>query len=144
MPTSVPDWKFDPESESARLAQLALALSQADSEVDRSGEWSEPLWSLLVEAGATRWALPAGLGGESGDRSSLVRRYAKVAEGSLTAAFILTQHDAAIRRLVAASTPNALRYLMEIAEGARFPTVGISQLTTSRRRGGRAMEAHET
>jgi alkylation response protein AidB-like acyl-CoA dehydrogenase len=91
--------------------------------------------------------LPESLGGPPPDRAGLVRRYAKVAEGSLVAAFILTQHDAAVRRLVASQASGRARaddWLGRIARGEIFPTVGISQLTTSRRHGPRAMVASET
>ena len=60
------------------------------------------LWDLIEKAGATRWSLPAEFGGESCPRPLLVQRYAQLATGSLTAVFILSQHDAAVRRLVEA------------------------------------------
>ena len=64
-----------------------------------------------------------------------------MAQASLTAVFILSQHDAAIRRLTAsADRPIARRWLSALAEGAAA-TVGISQLTTSRRFGAKALTA---
>jgi alkylation response protein AidB-like acyl-CoA dehydrogenase len=72
-------------------------------------------------------------------------RYAKLAEGSLTAAFILSQHDAAIRRLVAGrSESRAEDWLDRIGSGDVLATVGISHLTTSRRLGQDALTATET
>jgi alkylation response protein AidB-like acyl-CoA dehydrogenase len=63
----------------------------------------------------------------------------------LTATFILSQHDAAVRRLAsAADRPTAKRWLEKIAAGTAFATVGISQLTTSRRLGTQALIAEET
>lgn len=71
-------------------------------------------------------------------------RYGQVAEGSLTAAFILSQHDAAIRRMLPSRTrPEVAAWLNRIREGTAFVTVGISQLTTSTRRGPGAMRAVE-
>ena len=136
-----PDWPGgDPEGDAA----LAARLAEADGEADEAGTWSDRLWSILVEAGATGWALPASAGGPGVDRSTLVRRYARVAEGSLTAAFVLTQHDAAARRLVAAEgRGRAADWVGAIAAGRVFATVGISQLTTSRRHGGQALRATE-
>jgi alkylation response protein AidB-like acyl-CoA dehydrogenase len=62
----------------------------------------------------------------------------------MTAAFILSQHDAGLRRLVAAiERPVARRWVEAVAEGRAFPTVGISQLTTSRRLGDQAVKAAE-
>ena len=139
---SLPFWPIDHE-QAAHLARLTQRLAKEDGPADVSGVWPEAIWKILVEERATRWALP----GRPGDRAQLLANYASVAEGSLTAAFILTQHDAAIRRLTLASGPGKARaesWLDRIADGAIFPTVGISQLTTSRRHGPRAMAATET
>ena len=58
--------------------------------------------------------------------------------------FILSQHDAAVRRLLAAvgsaATLTGAHWLGEIAAGRAFATVGISHLTTSRRLGATAVE----
>ena len=137
---NIPPWSEPNE----RLEAMAVRLAGADGPADEAGTWPESLWSILVEAGATRWALPASLGGEACDREVVIERYARVAEGSLTAAFILSQHDAAVRRLLAASDrPVARRWLGTIADGRAFTTVGISQLTTSRRHGTQALVARE-
>ncbi len=146
---TAPDWPSSGGSLDERdsLDALASALASSDADADLSGQWPEGLWSLLADHQATRWALPESLGGPPSGRASLVHRYAKVAEGSLVAAFILTQHDAAIRRLVAAQGLGRARadaWLGRIAGGEIIPTVGISQLTTSRRHGPRAMVASET
>lgn len=144
----VPDWPFpaEMESERGRLRSLSERLGDADGPADDAGCWPGRLWSILAESGGARWALPDRFGDRGADRAGLVRRYAIVAEGSLTAAFILTQHDAAVRRLAAASGPGRARadaMLDRVASGEIFPTVGISQLTTSRRHGPRAMVARE-
>jgi alkylation response protein AidB-like acyl-CoA dehydrogenase len=136
----LPPWSESDESLDAMTARLA----EADGAADEAGTWPEDLWNVLVEAGATRWALPADLGGAVCGRFALLERYARVAEGSLTAAFILSQHDAAVRRLAAADEagrPCARPWLEAIAAGRAFTTVGISQLTTSRRHGTQAMVA---
>jgi alkylation response protein AidB-like acyl-CoA dehydrogenase len=137
---NLPSWIESNEPLEATVARLAAA----DGRADEAGTWSEALWSCLIDAGATRWALPADLRGVDCGRATLVERYARVAEGSLTAAFILSQHDAAVRRLAAAaadSRPGARKWLEAVAAGKAFTTVGISQLTTSRRHGSRAMVA---
>ncbi len=66
----------------------------------------------------------------------------RVVEGSMTAAFILSQHDAGVRRLAASiERPGAHAWLEMIAADEAFATVGISQLTTSRRHGTHALMA---
>ncbi len=149
MPSSaIPDWTFpeDLAAEANALREMSRRLGTIDGEADLQGVWPDSLWQTLRDSDANRWALPDRFERSGGDRPSLVRRYAIVAEGSLTAAFILTQHDAAVRRLVAASGPGqaqAESWLDQIAAGQVFPTVGISQLTTSTRHGKRAMVATE-
>jgi alkylation response protein AidB-like acyl-CoA dehydrogenase len=140
-----PDWPGSTnEDDAGRLRDLTRALAEADGPADEAGTWPEPLWGILVRAGATRWALPEAFGGPGADRRRLVRRYAAVAEGSLTAAFILTQHDAAVRRLApSADRGRAGNWLAGIAGDRAFTTVGISQLTTSRRHGSQALVGTE-
>src|SRR4051794_36618946 len=95
-----------------RLSGAIGGLTERDGPAALAGTWPEPLWSAVVDAGATRWALPREAGGDECDRQELLERYARVAEGSLTAAFILSQHDAGVRRLLAArDRPEAGRWL---------------------------------
>ena len=125
-------------------AGLIDRLAPMDSHADAAGAWTEPLWTALREAGAARWSIPTEFGGDGIDRVRLLGRYAALAEASLTAVFVLTQHDAAARHLAAAARSGhapAADYLKAVAAGERFPTVGISQLTTSRRMGPQAVRA---
>ena len=123
---------------------LVSDLAGLDGPVDEKGAWSDRLWQVLERHGATGWALPETSGDVAGDRPGLIGRYAEVARGSLTAAFILTQRDAAVRRLVAAGDRGrAAEWLGRVAQGSTFPTVGLSQLTTSRRHGAQALVAVE-
>ena len=140
-PKLIPWTEADPEE--AAVSALTEALRDADGPADLDGAWPETLWRLLTDAGATRWSIPAEFGGGESPRPLLVQRYARLAEASLTAVFILSQHDAAVRRLVAAiDRPIARRWLAALAGGAPA-TVGLSQLTTSRRLGSKALTAVE-
>jgi alkylation response protein AidB-like acyl-CoA dehydrogenase len=144
--SEIPDWPTPRAA--AEASDLAAALidrlAEADGPADEAGTWPESLWRELAEAGAPLWSLPIGSGGTGCERATLLLRYARIAEGSLTAAFILSQHDAAVRRLATATGPGratADGWLRAIADGRAFATVGISQLTTSRRHGARALVA---
>ncbi len=143
-----PDWPgIENDPPGGLEADILARLADADGPADIAGDWPESLWQLVLQAGANRWTLPAEFGGQGCDRPTIVRRYARLSEGSLTAAFILTQHDASVRRLAAAAgrgVTTARSWLERIGQGAVFTTVGISHLTTSRRRGTRAMAATET
>jgi alkylation response protein AidB-like acyl-CoA dehydrogenase len=142
-PTQVPEWpgtRDDPEAQS--IASLVSELAAGDAAADEAGTWPEALWSALVGAAANRWVIPPDLGGAACDRGTLLRRYALLAEGSLTAAFLLTQHDAAAQRMVPGfCNAKVADWLQRIAQGRAFTTVGLSQLTTSRRRGASAVVA---
>jgi len=134
--------EHDPEE--SRIVALADALREGDGPADLAGDWPETLWSTIVESGVLRWSVPAEHGGDACPRPLLVQRYARLAEASLTAVFILSQHDAAVRRLSSvADRPKAAEWLSRIAQGRATATVGISQLTTSRRLGAKALVATE-
>jgi butyryl-CoA dehydrogenase len=124
------------EPDSARLNELLARLAEEDGRADAADLWPAALWNLISEAGATRWSLATDYGGHGCPRPLLVQRYAQLATASLTAVFVLSQHDAAIRRLADSSAnPTAARWLAAIGAGRAFVTVGISHLTTSRRLG---------
>ena len=117
-------------------------LRTADADAAHVEVWSEPLWKLVVDLGGPRWSLPADFDGSPLGRVELLAHYLMLTRSSLTAAFVLSQHDAAVRRLLpAASRPVARAWLEAIARGRAFATVGISQLTTSRRHGTCALRA---
>jgi len=142
-PIELPSWT-EPDPDAAHIAGLIENLAAADGPADAAGTWPDALWRLIVDGGATYWSLPRDFGGEACPRPLLVQRYAQLASGSLTAVFILSQHDAAVRRLDgAADRPAARDWLRAIAAGKAFATVGISQLTTSRRLGSQALVATE-
>jgi len=138
---AIPDWTED-DPQGDHVSSLVADLARIDGDVDHSGEWSEHLWKILVDHRVPRWSLPPEQGGMPIERPLLTQRYAQLAQGSLTAAFILSQHDAAVRRLQASPDhPIATSWLEKIAAGEAFATVGISQLTTSRRLGTQALRA---
>jgi alkylation response protein AidB-like acyl-CoA dehydrogenase len=63
----------------------------------------------------------------------LLDRYHALAGACLTTCFLLSQRDAACRRLVEAGNPALCeRLLPALARGETFTTVGLAQLTTSR------------
>jgi butyryl-CoA dehydrogenase len=129
----------------AGLERIAAELAAEDARAEDSDGWPGGLWELVEAAGAPRWSLPVEFGGEATARPLLIQRYAQLATGSLTAVFILSQRDAAVRRLLAAADrPGARDWLQALGSGRAFATVGISHLTTSRRLGAQAVRAEET
>jgi butyryl-CoA dehydrogenase len=135
------DWT-EPDAERDRLDIVTAQLAEADGPADLGLQWPSDLWSLLERAGATRWSLSEEFGGTGCARPLLIQRYAQLAGGSLTAVFILSQHDAGVRRLQAAPDNDAAaHWLHAIGPGLAFTTVGISHLTTSRRLGAQPVKA---
>jgi len=144
----IPDWQNWNHDEPgiADLESRLEELSRLDAQADEQGGWSELLWQSVVAAGATRWVPGQEYGGLGLQTAATLARFARLAESSLTAAFLLSQQDAAVRRLApsAGRSPQIASLLRDVAAGSSFITVGISQLTTSTRLGQAPMQAHAT
>ncbi len=130
------------------LHYLTHQLAEADGPADLTDAWPAGLWNVLIDHGALTWLIPDSFGGEGLDRITLMDRYIAIAQGSLTAAFMLSQHDAALRRIIpvaladpASGEGTAAWWLRRIVAEGLGITIGISHLTTSIRRGERAMTA---
>ncbi len=139
----LPPWStLSADPADSEISALTIHLANLDGPADELGVWPGDLWASLVGRGVHRWSIPANRGGTGCARVPLLTRYARIAEGSLTAAFILSQHDAGVRRLAAAGErPVARWWLDTLAAGLAFTTVGISHLTTSKRLGAQALRA---
>jgi alkylation response protein AidB-like acyl-CoA dehydrogenase len=113
----------------ALLETLSTNADRADAEPC----WPAASWEALRQAGGLRWAIPTANGGDGLQGVELLRHYRDVAAACLTTCFILSQRDAACRRLQGGDNP-ALgeRLLPALARGEQFTTVGLSQLTTAR------------
>jgi alkylation response protein AidB-like acyl-CoA dehydrogenase len=122
---------------SSLLSTLAAGADRADA----SADWP-PAWDALGRAGVLAWSIPPAHGGAGKSAAELLAGYEQLAGACLTTAFILTQREAAVRRLVASpNTALAARILPALAIGATFATVGLSQLTTSRQHQSPALRA---
>ena len=109
---------------------------------DRDPAWPAESWEVVRRAGVLEWAIPTNHGGRELDASALLHGYEQLATACLTTAFILSQRDAAIRRIRDSGRDDLRRELLRpLACGGRFATVGLSQLTTSRQHGGPALRA---
>ncbi len=113
----------------ATLAALAAHADRADSQPD----WPAASWQLLCDAGVTTWSIPTAYGGLDLSATDLLAGYERLAGACLTTTFILSQREAAVRRLRANANPEQRqRYLPALARGDYLMSVGLSQLTTSR------------
>jgi alkylation response protein AidB-like acyl-CoA dehydrogenase len=113
----------------AVLQGLADGADLADADAD----WPASSWALLRQGGALAWSVPTEYGGQELAGAALLAGYERLAGACLTTAFLLSQRDAAVRRLIEHAGPEVRRRLLPpLARGATFTTVGLSQLTTSR------------
>jgi alkylation response protein AidB-like acyl-CoA dehydrogenase len=121
----------------------ALTVLQGDAAAaDDAAAWPATSWEALARAGVTGWGIPAEYGGEGRNPESLLEGYGRLAGACLTTCFLLSQRDAACRRLRDSGRDDVCRELLPpLARGECFATVGLSQLTTSRQHGKPAMLA---
>ena len=124
---------------------LQIMIAQAAS-VDQRGRWPTENLRALRQCGAMAWSVPTDFGGDNLSPRHLQRRYQLIASACLTTALILTQRDAAVEFLAAAAAENpfARRLLHQAAEGRRWSSIGISQVTTSNRHGPSPLIARPT
>lgn len=111
---------------------------------DEQAIWPADAWNALIDTGAGQWCIPKQFGGQELEYPQLLAGYSDLASGCLTSCFLLSQRDAACRRL--RDCPNvalAQEFLPKLANNEIFATVGIAQLTTSRQHGKPAMTVIE-
>ncbi len=128
---------------SDRTSESPLAaLAEGAEQTDTVPTWPAAAWGYLQAMSGLRWAVPTAYGGLGLTGRQLLEAYEPVARHCLTTCFLLSQRDAAIRRLLAsADQALATELLPPLARGERFATVGIAQITTSRQHLGPALKA---
>ncbi len=132
----------NPDAFLPHLKQLARRIAETAHVRDRDGQWPAQALTALGQAGAWRWAIPREFGGETLSALQQVQAYEAVSRGSLAAALILTQHDGACLLIAGGESQQLMDDLLpRFARGELLATVGISQLTTSKRGAGPPMKA---
>jgi alkylation response protein AidB-like acyl-CoA dehydrogenase len=120
---------------------LAVLQDQAAA-ADDASTWPAASWQALAQAGVTGWAIPRAYSGSGLEPAALLESYGRLAGACLTTCFLLSQRDAACRRLRDSGREDLCRELLPpLARGECFATVGLSQLTTSRQHGKPALAA---
>ena len=124
------------------LKNALTTLRENADRVDDSPTWPASSWQAMQETGVLKWCIPVEEGGSGLDPIALLEGYEQLASACLTTCFILSQRDAACRRLREYASGGRPRQLLsQSARGEALATVGISQLTTSRQHGGPALIA---
>jgi butyryl-CoA dehydrogenase len=115
------------------LAEALAILAAQANEADAAPRWPAESWQALRRCGALGWCIPTAEQGEGRRGTALLDGYEQLARACLTTCFILSQRDAACRRLLDSGNELLCRELLpSLARGETFATVGLSQLTTSR------------
>jgi alkylation response protein AidB-like acyl-CoA dehydrogenase len=113
--------------------KLLASLIERAAAVDEALAWPDQSWDLVCQLGALRWCLPPNFEGDGRSAVELLEGYEQIAAACLTTCFILSQRDAACRRIRDSQNEFACRELLPpLARGESFATVGLSHLTTSR------------
>ena len=127
-----------PSSLPAEVLDLCDRLARAATELDLSGHWPAEQLEWCAAAGVYRWFLPEQFGGWSWSEQQILEGYLALSQSCLTTTFVLTQWNAACRRILGCGNEQLKRELLpRLASGEVFATVGISHLTTSRQHVGK-------
>lgn len=125
------------EPVSQQLAELAAA-------VDQNSTWPTQSIQACIAGGVLRWFLPRQFGGWQWNDEQILLGYLELSQRCLTTAFILTQWQAACRRLLnSENRPLQQRVLPRLADGSCFISIGISQITTSHQHTKPTLQAKE-
>jgi alkylation response protein AidB-like acyl-CoA dehydrogenase len=120
-------------ADSLTLDQAVDVLEKHAAEADALPVWPAASWDALRRCGALGWIIPREYGGAELDPLELLDGYQRLAGACLTTCFLLSQRDAACRRLRDSGHEALCRTLLPpLASGQHFATVGLAQLTTSR------------
>jgi alkylation response protein AidB-like acyl-CoA dehydrogenase len=127
---------------SDRPVEAARTLRTSWPAASDESAWPSAGWQAYVRAGVTGWSVPTEYGGAGWSSAEMLEGCLELARIELTPAFVLTQFQAAIGRIVAGTRPAPkARWLRGLADGSKFATVGISHLTTSRQHTTPAVQA---
>lgn len=121
----------------AALDALCTTLAARATATAEEGPWRSGAFAMLADSGLLAGFIPEACGGTAASEVALLEALVAVAERCLTTALALTQWASGCR--IIASGPEAVRQsrLPALARGTATTTVGIAQLSTSRRHLGR-------
>lgn len=119
------------------LQDLASSLAALAGRSAGEGPWRSGAWAAVARSGMLAAFIAREDGGTGMTDAAITEALVVIAERCLTTALALTQWAAAVRILAGAEAVVRSTMLPRLARGEMSTTVGISQLTTSRRHLGR-------
>src|SRR4051812_34108698 len=81
------------------LEDALAALAEGAASADETAEWPAPSWDALRRSGVLGWTIPVEYGGSGLGPLELLDGYRRLAGACLTTCFLLSQRDAAVRRI---------------------------------------------
>ena len=115
------------------LSALGDTLAGLAQETTEIGPWRSGAFASLARSGALAGFIPADCGGTAASEPAILEMLAAIAARCLTTALALTQWASACRIIAGGEPPLRSARLPALARGDTPTTVGISQLSTSRR-----------
>jgi butyryl-CoA dehydrogenase len=115
------------------IARLGDGLAAFADRTAEEGPWRSGSFRLLASHGLLAGFVPVECGGTEADETALLGALAAVAERCLTTALAVSQWASAVRILAGGPEEVRSARLPALARGEAPTTVGLSQLTTSRR-----------
>ena len=113
--------------------ELLERIAARAEQTDQQQHWPGAQLQGMAEAGLFRWGIPPEWGGEESSSQQLLRFYLDCSRCCLNTAFIFSQWQAAVSRLLSCDHRELqARVLPRLTSGEWFTTVGISHLSTSR------------
>ena len=117
----------------ASLEVLCARLRESAANLDAYETWPKEQLAWCAEAGVFRWFVEEKYGGLNWSEIKIIEGYLALSQHCLTTTFILTQWNAACRRIASGANKTLRDELMpRLATGELFATVAISHLSTSR------------
>ena len=128
------------------IADLSRRLAELADELDIRTAWPAEGLRLCQDAGVMRWCAPREQHGFGWSEAEVLEGYLQLAQGCLSTTFVITQPHGVIRRLLDSDNEELREQVLPLLlSGEAFASVGISQLTTSRRHAAKpVMQLRET
>jgi len=117
----------------APLAVLCDALGERAAATDELGPWQSGAFDLLARAGVLAGFIPTADGGTGATDPAILDALVAIASRCLTTALAVTQWASGCRIITGGDDATRSRWLPALAAGTITTTVGIAQLSTSRR-----------
>lgn len=124
---------FQDLTDPAVLLSLGDEIATHAENTRHAGPWKSGVFHLFARTGILAAFIPIDCGGTGASERVLIELFLAIARRCLTSALALSQWAAAVRIIDTSHDPSRTTLLADLASGRIRATVGISQISTSRR-----------